>query len=92
VIAHVQPNGPQLSDDTEQPQFGIAATDPHGEPWLTIQPPPHTGADKWQGSYYDATNGGPMGLYQQVKAGPCDLLTGKLTDSDWPTEGPWKQV
>lgn len=66
---------------------------PEQEPFKVIPAPPHISNEIWQTSYYDATSYAPMGAYKQLRAGPCDLETGRLIDGDWPSShGIWKQV
>ena len=65
---------------------------PGEEPFEKMTPPDHISFQIWQDSWYDASSHAPMGAFTQRPAGPCDLVTGRLTDGDWPSGGPWKQV
>jgi hypothetical protein len=68
-------------------------TIPEAEPFATVPAPDHISVEKWQSSFYDATSSAPMGAFTQRPAGPCDIKTGRLTDSDWPSShGLWQQV
>jgi hypothetical protein len=65
---------------------------PEAPPFDVIPAPDHVSNEKWQTSFYDASSDAPMGAFRQRPAGPCSLVTGRLTDSDWADAGPWKQV
>ena len=68
-------------------------THPESPPFAVVPAPAHVSNEVWQTSYYDATSSAPMGAYVQRPAGPCDLVSGRLVDGEWPSpEGLWKQV
>ena len=66
---------------------------PEALPFRVVKSPAHLSIEIWQSSYYDATSHAPMGAFTQRPAGPCDLVTGRLLDGEWPsTHGLWGQV
>jgi hypothetical protein len=65
---------------------------PAAPPFREIPVPEHLSTSTWQTSIYDAASHAPMGVYAQRPAGPCDLTTGRLKDSDWPADEFWQQV
>jgi hypothetical protein len=65
---------------------------PEQPPFMAIPAPDHISYEKWQSSVYDATSHDPMGIFTQRPAGPCDLATGRLADTDWPAGESWQQV
>lgn len=82
----VVPNSPYLPSPFPDP------VQPEAPPFDVVPAPPHISNEIWQTSYYDATSDAPMGAFVQLPAGPCHLDTGRLTDGEWHTPGPWKQV
>lgn len=43
--------------------------------------------------YYDPTSEAPVGEWTETPhSGSCDLVTGRCSDDDFPSNGPWKQV
>lgn len=80
------PNSPPVPNPFPDPVH------PHEPPFVRVAPPDHISFQVWQDSLYDASSHAPMGAFVQLPAGPCDPVTGKLIDGDWPEGHIWKQV
>lgn len=64
----------------------------HESPYVSMPDPPHDPIGPWQQSYYDPTSKAPLWGFVKLDSGPCSIETGRVTDGDFPSPGPWKQV